>query len=199
MKYERLTLEYQFDCSRCENRQCTKDGFCYDETFCKVYNRLAELEDKIENGNVILPKYPLYSIVFIIDYINEKGHSVYGGKPIARECFVTCISQIVKEEGKLLYRVQPKDLPNDVLEGEVEHKQRYASAEKRYEQLIQSSCEALAKKGKETAREILSKVAITIKTQGMNDYNFDNKVIEEPILLEKLKELAKQYGVDIKE
>ena len=53
MKYERLTREYQFDCSRCEDRKCTKDGFCCDETFCKIYNRLAELEDKIENGTLI--------------------------------------------------------------------------------------------------------------------------------------------------
>ena len=83
-------------------------------------NLLAELEDKIENGTLIESKYPLYSIVFIIDYINEKGYSVYGGKPIVRECFVTSITQMMKEEGKLLYRVQPKDLPNDVLEGEVE-------------------------------------------------------------------------------
>ena len=37
-----------------------------------------------------------------------------------------------------------------------DYKQRYESAEKRYEQLVQSSCEALAKKSKETAREILS-------------------------------------------
>jgi hypothetical protein len=53
MKYERVTLEYQFDCSRCEDRQCTKDGFCCDETFCKTYNRLAELEDKIERGELV--------------------------------------------------------------------------------------------------------------------------------------------------
>ena len=84
-------------------------------------DKLANLEDKIMDGTLIETKYPLYSIVFIIDYINEKGYSVYGGKPIVRECFVTSITQIIKEEGKLLYRVQPKDLPNDVLEGEVEH------------------------------------------------------------------------------
>lgn len=52
-EYERLTREYQFDCSRCEDRNCTKDGFCCDETFCKTYNRLAELEDKIENCTLI--------------------------------------------------------------------------------------------------------------------------------------------------
>lgn len=91
------------------------------DSFKELYTILQELEDKIENGTLIEPKYPLYSIVFIIDYINEKGYSVYGGKPIVRECFVTSITQIIKEEGKLLYRVQPKDLPNDVLEGKVEH------------------------------------------------------------------------------
>lgn len=86
----------------------------------ETIDKLALLEDKIENGTLIEPKYPLYSIVFIIDYINEKGYSVYGGKPIVRECFVTSITQMLKEERKLLYRVQPKNLPNDVLEGEVE-------------------------------------------------------------------------------
>ena len=79
------------------------------DSFKELYTILQELEDKIENGTLIEPKYPLYSIVFIIDYINEKGYSVYGGKPIVRECFVTSITQIIKEEGKLLYRVQPKD------------------------------------------------------------------------------------------
>lgn len=52
---------------------------------------------------------------------------------------------------------------------------------------------------KETIEKILNEVAITIKTQSVNDYNFDDKVIEEPILLEKLKEIATREGVEIKE
>lgn len=36
-----------------------------------------------------------------------------------------------------------------------DYKQRFESSEKRYEQLVQSSCEALEKKGKETAVKIL--------------------------------------------
>ena len=52
---------------------------------------------------------------------------------------------------------------------------------------------------KEMAREILKEMVNTIKTQSVNDYNFDNKVIEEPILLEKLKEIATREGVEIKE
>lgn len=52
--YFRLTEEYQTDCNKCENRQCTiKDSYCKDRINCEMYNRLAELEDKIENGTLI--------------------------------------------------------------------------------------------------------------------------------------------------
>lgn len=67
-EYERLTREYQFDCSRCEDRKCTKDGFCYDETFCKIYNRLAELEDDLESGKMIRLPCKVGDIVY---YVNK--------------------------------------------------------------------------------------------------------------------------------
>ena len=80
-----------------------------------------ELLNKIENGTLIESKYPLYSTVFIVDYVNEKGYSVGVGvgKPIVRECFITTISQVMKSQ--ILYRVQPKDLPQEVIDGKVEH------------------------------------------------------------------------------
>lgn len=63
-----------------------------------------------------------------------------------------------------------------------DYKQRYESAEKRYEQLVQSSCEFLEKKGKETAREII-------------EYLRDNGRKYEVWYL--ISELRKQYGVEV--
>lgn len=91
------------------------------ELAAEIYDRLAELEDKIEQGTLIYPKYPLYSTVFIIDYVDEKGYSVgFGkGKPKIRECFITTVSQVMKNQ--ILYRVQPRDLAQEVLDGGIEH------------------------------------------------------------------------------
>ena len=50
--YKRLTKEYQYNCNLCKNRQCTTDRFCIDRVDCNLYNRLAELEDRIENGTL---------------------------------------------------------------------------------------------------------------------------------------------------
>lgn len=50
--YKRLT-ENEFDCSRCKDRKCTiPDAYCCDRLRCEIYNRLADLEDKIENGTL---------------------------------------------------------------------------------------------------------------------------------------------------
>ena len=54
MKYERLTTEKQYGCGLCNDRKCKKPNlFCKDRLDCKIYNRLAELEDKIEPGTLI--------------------------------------------------------------------------------------------------------------------------------------------------
>ena len=51
--YKRLT-ENEFDCSRCKDRKCTiPDAYCCDRLRCEIYNRLADLEDKIENGTLV--------------------------------------------------------------------------------------------------------------------------------------------------
>ena len=51
--YKRLT-ENEFECSRCKDRKCTvPDVYCCDRLCCEIYNRLAELEDKIENGTLV--------------------------------------------------------------------------------------------------------------------------------------------------
>ena len=52
-EYKRLT-ENEFDCSRCKDRKCTiPDAYCCDRLRCEIYNRLADLEDKIENGTLV--------------------------------------------------------------------------------------------------------------------------------------------------
>ena len=51
--YKRLT-ENEFDCSRCKDRKCTiPDAYCCDRLRCEIYNRLADLEDKIKNGTLV--------------------------------------------------------------------------------------------------------------------------------------------------
>ena len=85
-----------------------------------------------------------------------------------------------KEEQERLNATETriKQLKNEIND----YKQRYASAEKRYEQLVQSSCEALAKKGKETATEII-------------EYLRENGRKYEVWYL--ISELRKQYGVEV--
>lgn len=52
-EYKRL-MENEFDCSRCKDRKCTiPDAYCCDRLRCEIYNRLADLEDKIENGTLV--------------------------------------------------------------------------------------------------------------------------------------------------
>lgn len=106
----------------------------------------------------------------------------------------SCISksiplcELIAEELAKKYQLK---LPEDsVVLTKEEHKQWLKDC-------IESNKVVEERTRKETAREILKEVAITIKTQSVNDYNFDDKVIEEPILLEKLKELAKQFGVEV--
>ena len=51
--YERITSGY-FDCSRCKNGICEMlDSLCGSRLYCETYNRLAELEDKIESGELV--------------------------------------------------------------------------------------------------------------------------------------------------
>lgn len=61
MKYERLTKiesdkEWVLDCDKCENkRKCWKNGSTdenYQDCIERIGNRLAELEDKIEQGTL---------------------------------------------------------------------------------------------------------------------------------------------------
>lgn len=94
-----------------------------------------------------------------------------------------CKDKVVlsKEEQERILNATEKRIKQ--LKNEInDYKQRYASAEKRYEQLVQSSCEALAKKGKETATEII-------------EYLRENGRKYEVWYL--ISELRKQYGVEV--
>ena len=88
-----------------------------------ILTRLAELEDKIEQGKMIEVKYPLYSDVYIIDYVDENGYSIDGATPTVRKCYVSFITQSLRDS--FLYRVQPYDLPKAVEEGTITHIERW--------------------------------------------------------------------------
>jgi hypothetical protein len=128
MKYERLTERMSDgkgnpNCSECEhNKMCGDEYYCDDGESCyqAIFDRLAEFEDKIENGDIIYPKYPIYFDVYIIDYVDEKGFSVYNGKPVVRKCFVTSITQMTRTATSVIYRVQPHELPREVLDGNID-------------------------------------------------------------------------------
>ena len=92
-----------------------------DLTFEKVFYKLAELEDKIENGTLIETEYPIYQDVYFIDYVDENYYSVGAvkGKPTVRKAFIHSVKQVMKEQ--ILYLIQPHDLPQEVLDNEVEH------------------------------------------------------------------------------
>ena len=51
--YKRLTEGY-FECSRCEKGICEiPNSLCKDRLYCEIHNRLFDLEDKIERGELI--------------------------------------------------------------------------------------------------------------------------------------------------
>lgn len=60
--YERLTSGY-FECSRCKNGICEiPDSLCNDRLCCERHNRLYDLENKIDRGE--------------IDYVIEKDEEI---------------------------------------------------------------------------------------------------------------------------
>lgn len=86
-----------------------------------IIDRLADLEDKIENGTLIQTEYPIYQDVYFIDYVDKNYYSVGAvkGKPVVRKAFIRSVEQVMK--GQILYLIQPHDLPQEVLDNEVEH------------------------------------------------------------------------------
>lgn len=78
----------------------------------------AALRERLDKA--ITPEFKIYEDVYFIDYVNEKGYSEYTtGKPKIREAFITCVSQSTQTE--FLYRLQPKDLPQEILNDSTIH------------------------------------------------------------------------------
>ena len=72
MEYKRLTTEKQYGCGLCDDRKCKKPNlFCKDRLDCKIYNRLAELEDDLESGKIIRLPCEVDSEIYIIDYLTD--------------------------------------------------------------------------------------------------------------------------------
>jgi hypothetical protein len=123
MKYERLTKKtnngYGISGELVKQKQPAVDIAI--DSFDIVINRLAELEDKIENGTLIETEYSIYQEVYFIDYVDENYYSVGAikGKPTVRKAFIHSVEQVMK--GQILYLIQPYDLPQEVIDNEVEH------------------------------------------------------------------------------
>ena len=79
----------------------------------------AALKERLEKA--ITPEFKIYEDVYFIDYVDEKGYSDHTtGKPKIREAFITCVSQT---QGEFLYRLQPKDLPQEILNDSTIHEE----------------------------------------------------------------------------
>ena len=89
----------------------------------ELQKQVDEYKSKIEQGTLIEVKYPLYSDVYIIDYVDENGYSIDGATPTVRKCYVSFITQSLRDS--FLYRVQPYDLPKAVEEGTITHIERW--------------------------------------------------------------------------
>ena len=80
----------------------------------------AALKERL--GKAITPEFKIYEDVYFIDYVDEKGYSDHTtGKPKIREAFITCVSQVMQTE--FLYRLQPKDLPQEILNDSTIHEE----------------------------------------------------------------------------
>ena len=78
----------------------------------------ADLRERLEKA--ITPEFKIYEDIYFIDYVNEKGYSDYTtGKLKIREAFITCVSQTMLTG--FLYRLQPKDLPQEILNDSTIH------------------------------------------------------------------------------
>lgn len=157
---------------------------------------MNEIEKEIEEMSKDL-KNCLPSDWFWLKTADSDAHLI--AKHFYNLGYRNCKDKVVlsKEEQERLNATEKriKQLKNEIND----YKQRYASAEKRYEQLVQSSCEALAKKGKETARdfyhEIMSYIGANQKFWIVDDEHITIINVDE--LFDFVIELAKEYGVEV--
>ena len=120
----RACWEYK-DCSKCPFVLELND--CHSELAHEAYKTIerlraenAALKERLEKA--ITPEFKIYEDVYFIDYVDEKGYSDHTtGKPKIREAFITCVSQVMQTE--FLYRLQPKDLPQEILNDSTIHEE----------------------------------------------------------------------------
>ena len=130
-----------FYCDNCEFLQDKSNDNIIDG-YCKKYNQSLTFYDWFEKcdkclietlqsenaalrerlDKAITPEFKIYEDVYFIDYVDEKGYSDHTtGKPKIREAFITCVSQVMQTE--FLYRLQPKDLPQEILNDSTIHEE----------------------------------------------------------------------------
>ena len=101
-----------------ENLKCVIADISEQCELLKAEN--AALKERL--GKAITPEFKIYEDVYFIDYVDEKGYSDHTtGKPKIREAFITCVSQVMQTE--FLYRLQPKDLPQEILNDSTIHEE----------------------------------------------------------------------------
>ena len=113
------------DCSKCPFVLNLND--CHSELAHEAYKTIervqaenAALRERLDKA--ITPEFKIYEDVYFIDYVDEKGYSDHTtGKPKIREAFITCVSQVMQTE--FLYRLQPKDLPQEILNDSTIHEE----------------------------------------------------------------------------
>ena len=110
-RFTRMETLYKVKCTEIEAKE---------EEISRMKSENAALRERLEKA--ITPEFKIYEDVYFIDYVNEKGYSEYTtGKPKIREAFITCVSQLTQTG--FLYRVQPKDLPQEILNDSTIHEE----------------------------------------------------------------------------
>lgn len=107
-------------CKKCADEMLStpEDTKKYEKIIAGLQAENATLRERLEKA--ITPEFKIYEDIYFIDYVNEKGYSDYTtGKLKIREAFITCVSQTSQTE--FLYRLQPKDLPQEILNDSTIH------------------------------------------------------------------------------
>lgn len=102
-----------------EYKRLTKKGGWHDNIDLKeelgykwIYQRLAELEDKIENGEVIIPKFSIGKEIYYIDYYNYERTCEHCGETYYEEelkgVSLGKIAGFIIRKGKVLFSIDYK-------------------------------------------------------------------------------------------
>ena len=109
-------------CKKCADEMLSTPEYIknYKRIIADLQAENAALLERLEKA--ITPEFKIYEDVYFIDYVDEKGYSDHTtGKPKIREAFITCVSQVMQTE--FLYRLQPKDLPQEILNDSTIHEE----------------------------------------------------------------------------